>query len=79
MSHVFISYIRENEKIVDKLYHELKSKGIEIWLDRRDLGPGVRWKREIKKTIQQAAFFIKPKPKSTWKNGLNLTIMAIYL
>ena len=55
---VFISYVSENIEIVDRLYHELKSYGIQVWLDRKDLAPGLRWKREIRRAIQQGAFFI---------------------
>ena len=58
MQHVFISYIRKNKGEVDRLYNELTSRGIEVWLDRRDLGAGARWKREIKKAISDGAFFI---------------------
>ena len=58
MQHVFISYVSENEKIVDEIYQELKLQGIEVWLDRHDLGPGTRWKREIRRAIQQGLFFI---------------------
>ena len=56
--HVFISYIRENRDDVNKLDKELTARSINVWLDRRDLGPGDRWKREIKKAIHDGAFFI---------------------
>ena len=58
MNKVFISYVKENTEIVDRLYQELKSYGIQVWLDRKDLAPGLRWKREIRRAIQQGAFFI---------------------
>ena len=58
MKKVFISYVSENIEIVDRLYQELKSHGIQVWLDRNDLSPGLRWKREIRRAIQQGAFFI---------------------
>ena len=58
MKKVFISYVKENMEIVKKLYQELKSHGIQVWLDRKDLAPGARWKREIRRAIQQGAFFI---------------------
>ena len=58
MNKVFISYVRENIKIVDRLCQELRSHGIEVWLDRNDIAPGARWKREIRQAIQQGAFFI---------------------
>ena len=58
MKKVFISYVRENMEIVDRLYQELKAYGIQVWLDRNDIAPGSRWKREIRRAIQQGAFFI---------------------
>ena len=58
MKPVFISYVRENTEIVDKLCKGLRSRGIEVWLDRRDLGAGVRWKREIPRAIREGTFFI---------------------
>ena len=58
MKRVFISYVRENTEMVDQLYQELKSYGIQVWLDQNDIAPGLRWKREIRRAIQQGAFFI---------------------
>ena len=56
--HVFVSYVRENSKIVDRLAQELRAHGITVWLDRKDLGPGVRWKRAIRRAIGEGSFFI---------------------
>ena len=58
MQHVFISYVRENEKVVNRLYHDLTSRGIRVWLDRNEINPGVRWKSAIRKAIQEGAYFI---------------------
>ena len=58
MNGVFISYVSENIKIVDRLCQELKAHGIEVWRDRDNIAPGLRWKREIRQAIQQGAFFI---------------------
>ena len=58
MNKVFISYVSENIEIVDRLCQELKSHGIQVWLDRDDIDPGLRWKQEIRRAIQQGAFFI---------------------
>ena len=57
MQHVFISYMRENIDDVSRLCEELTSRGIKVWLDRQALGPGDRWKREIRKAIHEGAFF----------------------
>ena len=58
MKGVFISYVSENIEIVDRLYQELKLHGIEVWRDRDNIALGLRWKREIRRAIQQGAFFI---------------------
>ena len=58
MNKVFISYVRENIEIVDWLYQELKSHGIQVWLDRNDIDPGSRWEQAIRRAIHQGAFFI---------------------
>ena len=56
--HVFISYVHENEKEVQRLYDKLIQYGVKIWLDRHDIEPGVRWKNAIRRAIQGGAFFI---------------------
>ena len=58
MKKVFISYVRENIEIVKRLYQELKSHGIQVWLDRNDIDPGSYWEQAIRRAIQQGAFFI---------------------
>ena len=58
MKGVFISYVSKNIEIVDQFYQELKSHSIQVWRDREDIAPGLRWKREIRRAIQQGAFFI---------------------
>ena len=56
--HVFISYLRENQKQVDRLCHELESHGVNVWLDRNDIKPGARWMKAIREVIRQDDFFI---------------------
>ena len=58
MKKVFISYVRENIEIVDRLCQELKSHGIQVWLDRNDIDPGSRWEQSIRKAISQGGGFI---------------------
>ena len=58
MKGVFISYVKENTEIVDRFYQELKSHGIQVWLDRNDIDPGSFWEQAIRKAIHQGAFFI---------------------
>src|SRR4051794_37873026 len=58
MPHVFISYVRENVVLIDRLASELKSRGVIVWLDRNDIEPGARWRDAIKNAIRDGKFFI---------------------
>ena len=40
MPKVFISYVRQNSEIVDKLADELRRAGVTVWLDREEIMPG---------------------------------------
>ena len=56
--HVFISYVREDRRAVDKLCAELERNGIAVWLDREEIRPGERWEIAIRRAIEGGAFFI---------------------
>jgi hypothetical protein len=56
--HVFISYVRENKEQVQRLCDELTKHGVEVWLDRKDIKPGARWKGSIRNAIDSGAFFL---------------------
>lgn len=58
MSHVFISYVRENQKEVDRLCEELSKHGVKVWLARNDIRAGARWQDAIDDAIQKVAHFI---------------------
>jgi hypothetical protein len=58
MARVFISYVRENSGEVQRLYDDLQTRGIEVWLDRNDIEPGLFWDEAIRKAILQGDFFI---------------------
>jgi len=58
MSHVFISYIRDDQALVDRICEELKSRGVEVWLDRTSIRPGQRWKDAIRTAISEGSFFL---------------------
>jgi hypothetical protein len=57
-AHAFISYVRDNGDIVDRLATDLRRSGVKVWLDRNEIMPGQRWRTAIRKAIQQGAFFI---------------------
>lgn len=53
ISHVFISYVRENTDIVSRLSHELPAAGVKVWLDRYSIKPGANWRNAIRLAIRQ--------------------------
>ena len=56
--HVFISYVRENQEQVDRLCQDLERYGVKVWLDRKSIKPGARWKDAIREAIRHGDFFI---------------------
>jgi hypothetical protein len=58
LAHVFISYVRENSDVVDRLANELRNRGVTVWLDRNDIEPGACWKDAVKSAIESGSFFI---------------------
>lgn len=56
--HVFISYVRENSDLVDRLAADLRANGVEVWLDRDAILPGAYWQDSIAKAISEGAFFL---------------------
>ncbi|MBA7494277.1 hypothetical protein ES702_04852 [subsurface metagenome] len=58
MAHIFISYVRNNKKLVQRLYGNLEAQGVIVWLDLRDKALGVDWRQAIRRAIQDGAFFI---------------------
>jgi hypothetical protein len=58
MSHVFISYVREDSVEVEQLAADLRARGAEVWLDKEQLMPGVRWQTAIRRAIEEGVFFI---------------------
>lgn len=58
MVYVFISYIHENKREVDRLCDDLRKNGIQVWLDREQIMPGHRWKYAIREAIKKGSYFI---------------------
>src|SRR5262249_9442261 len=48
---VFISYCRADEAHAEKLYEQLNSLGIEPWMDRKKILPGMEWEAKIADAI----------------------------
>jgi hypothetical protein len=82
--HVFISYVRENQKEVDRLCSALRKNNIEVWIDREKIRPGTFWEDAIRSAIREGAFFIaffskefNEKNKNYMNQELNLAIEEI--
>jgi hypothetical protein len=58
MSLAFISYAREDREAARRLARDLKSRGINTWMDEDDLLPGQDWKAEISKAVRASDYFI---------------------
>jgi hypothetical protein len=58
MSHIFISYVREDQELVDKLAADLTARGAQIWLDRESINPGQIWQDAVRQAIEDGNFFI---------------------
>ena len=55
---IFLAHAREDKPQVRKLYADLKVRGLDPWLDEKDLRAGQIWKVEIPKAIREARLFL---------------------
>ena len=51
-AHIFISYAREDREFALRLARDLRSEGVNIWMDQLDIPPGVRWDRAIEQALR---------------------------
>lgn len=55
---VFLSYVREDESIVKKLYTKLEKAGFKPWMDTYDIRKGTKWEMAIEHAIFETDFFV---------------------
>jgi hypothetical protein len=55
---VFISYVREDSAMVDRIAETLRTHGIDAWLDRTHIAPGERWQQVIRNVIREGHCFL---------------------
>lgn len=55
---IFLSYAREDQDIIANLYNDLKEKGLDPWMDKKDIHPGEDWERSIWRAIRKSDFFL---------------------
>jgi molecular chaperone DnaK (HSP70) len=58
MGHVFVSYVRENSAAVDRLIEDLRTHGVDTWIDRRNIPAGALWESRIAEAVSAATLFI---------------------
>lgn len=64
---VFVSYVREDLTLVDKLVRNLRDAGHDVWIDRSELLPSQRWKSTIKRAIDDSDYFVACFSPHYWK------------
>lgn len=56
--HIFLSYVRENASLIDRLATDLRALGVPVWLDREGIMPGQRWRDAIREAIHDGGLFV---------------------
>jgi hypothetical protein len=68
---VFLSYAREDQIIIAKLYRKLTEAGLRPWMDVEDIAPGEDWRAAIDKAIETSSVFLAClSPRSAAKAGM---------
>lgn len=55
---VFISYAKEDDIVVERLYQELMKNGFNVWKDNHELLPGENWEIKIRRSLKECEFAI---------------------
>jgi formylglycine-generating enzyme required for sulfatase activity len=58
MSHIFISYSKQNKDYARKLADKLREEGFDVWIDKDRINSGANWERSIFNGIDQSAAFV---------------------
>ena len=67
---VFLCHNTKDKQHVIAIGEQLKERGILPWLDSWEIRPGMRWQRELRRTIKSiksAAVFIGPRSAGAWQ------------
>jgi hypothetical protein len=56
--HVFVSYVRQDSDLVDRLCATIEKSGVQVWRDRDKLEPGEFWQDSIRRAISEGAYFV---------------------
>lgn len=58
MTDIFISYVKEDSRLVAFLAQILRLNGLNVWLDSEMIAPGQRWKSSIRDAIGRGTYFL---------------------
>jgi hypothetical protein len=58
LNQVFVSYKREDYGFVHRLVEDLIARGVNIWLDQRQIQAGEHWDTEIQNALHDSQFFL---------------------
>jgi TIR domain len=56
--HLFVSYVREDFNLIQRLAIQLESYGLSVWLDKEEISPGVRWRDAVREAICSGDLFL---------------------
>lgn len=77
MSHIFISYSREDSEFARYLRAQLESNGFRVWMDEQRLHPGADWWDEIEQNIITcSAFMVVMSPNSAHSKWVKREILC---
>lgn len=51
---IFVSYARADADVALKLAGDLKTAGVNVWLDQLDIPPGERWDRAVEEALERS-------------------------
>ena len=55
MSHYFLSYARADAEFALRLADDLRTAGVNLWVDQRDIRPSQRWDRAVENALRDCA------------------------
>jgi hypothetical protein len=69
MSHIFISYSKEDIEFVRYLRALLENEGFTVWMDEARLTPSARWWKDIEKNIDSWGAFVVVMSPGAYESG----------
>ena len=67
---IFISYANEDYELVEPFYNRLRNLGLNPWMDKKNILPGMDWEKSIWKAVKESDIvLIFLSKSSTIKHG----------